>query len=361
MTTTGAATALTDLQANCTGPDRQYSGTSCYVIVGSSPQKYHPVAKTLCNHYLGYSGHLVHIKNAAVKDVLKQLMTTYNSTAINIAWTGLELLNSSTATNDSNNWGYYYRNGTYFSQTYIPWAATEPRAESNRSRGYYISNTDRMHTTSLDQVAYIACEYEEALKQPVTDLEEKCVNLTSSFKTLFVSDVCYVLNTVNKNYNSAKVACNNLSGYKGHLAHVRTMGELWIAETLRAAANVLYARLGIEQTNTSSTDPYNGWYLTTPTDQPVLTTFLPWATSYPAAGGPTIAMTVGFPNSLITIANTTAYTFICQYDSMTTTTSTTTTSTTSTTTTTTTTTTGTCAPAPAPTTTGSASMFELFL
>uniref|UniRef100_A0A914WYV0 Uncharacterized protein n=1 Tax=Plectus sambesii TaxID=2011161 RepID=A0A914WYV0_9BILA len=247
--------ALTDLQANCTGPDRRYNGTSCYVL--GEPGITHSAAKLLCNHYLGYSGHLVHIRNAAVQATARELTTTYFFANVRV-YTGLEPINSSAALTDKNNWGYYYRNGTVVVPAYQqPWAAAHP---STTNRAYYTPSGDYIATQAENYAYYFLCEYEEALKQPVTDLEEKCANLTSaSVFTLFVNDVCYVVQpAVTKNYNDAKVACNALSGCNGQLAHVRTMSELWIADAVRSAAGVnLMARIGIEQTNLSSTDPNN--------------------------------------------------------------------------------------------------------
>uniref|UniRef100_A0A914WDU3 C-type lectin domain-containing protein n=1 Tax=Plectus sambesii TaxID=2011161 RepID=A0A914WDU3_9BILA len=319
--------ATTDLQTNCTGPDRVYNGTSCYVVV--KPGIRHSAAKLLCNHYLGYAGHLYRITNAAVQAATRQLISTYPYSTAWI-WTGLEPKNSSAALNDNNNWGYYFRNGTFVSPTYRPWQSGQPAANTANNRVYYDPQYDTISNRAENVAYFYICEYEEALKLPVTDLEKKCVNLTSSsVLTSFVNDVCYVLQpAVTKFYSDAKVACNALNGYDGHLAHVRTMEELWIAEALRSAANVLIVRLGIAQTNTSSTDPYTGWYLTTPTNPPELTTFLPWATSYPTASMRTIGVTSGYPKSFASLSLNTAYPFICQYESLTPITTTTTTTTT---------------------------------
>uniref|UniRef100_A0A914V2W7 C-type lectin domain-containing protein n=1 Tax=Plectus sambesii TaxID=2011161 RepID=A0A914V2W7_9BILA len=234
-------------------------------------------------------------------------------------WTGLEPINSSAALNDKNNWAHYFRNGTFVSPTYRPWQSGQPTTNTANNRVYYDPYYDTISNIAENVAYFYICEYEEALKQPVTDLEKKCVNLTSSSVfTSFVNDVCYVLQpAVAKFYNDAKVACNALNGYDGHLAYVRTMEELWIAEALRAAANVFIVRLGIAQTNTSSTDPYTGWYLTTPTNPLELTTFLPWATSYPTTGMRTIGVTVGYPKSFASLGVNTAYPFICQYESVT--------------------------------------------
>uniref|UniRef100_A0A914X024 C-type lectin domain-containing protein n=1 Tax=Plectus sambesii TaxID=2011161 RepID=A0A914X024_9BILA len=300
-------TAVTDLQARCNGTDRLYNGTSCYVFVG--PRININLAKTACNHYLGYSGHIVHMRDAATQAAVLQAATT--NAGYDSYWLGLELINSSAPTNASTRYGNYYRNGTFVIPTYFPWGPSQP----------------------VNNALY---NKEEALKQPVTDLEQKCVNLkNSSVFTLFVTDVCYVVQpAVTKFYNDAKVSCNALNGYNGHLAHVRTMSELWVADAVLKAANIAtYGLLGIEQTNLSSTDPYNGWYLTTPTAQSIPTTFLPWATSNPAAGRPTIAVKTGsYPKSFVTVNTTMFYPYLCQYDgpgpSTTTTTSTTTTPTT---------------------------------
>uniref|UniRef100_A0A914WLP9 C-type lectin domain-containing protein n=1 Tax=Plectus sambesii TaxID=2011161 RepID=A0A914WLP9_9BILA len=116
--------ATTDLQAQCTGYDRLYNNTSCYVVVG--PTKGQHSAKLSCNHYLGYAGHLVHIKSAGVQAAVKQAMTNYPNTTIPYIWTGLELINSSAAFPDSNNWGHYYRDGTFVTPTYLPWNTGQP-------------------------------------------------------------------------------------------------------------------------------------------------------------------------------------------------------------------------------------------
>uniref|UniRef100_A0A914XSA4 C-type lectin domain-containing protein n=1 Tax=Plectus sambesii TaxID=2011161 RepID=A0A914XSA4_9BILA len=223
------ANAVTDLQANCTGTDRRYNGTSCYVMVKTAIR--HSAAKLSCNHYLGYSGHLYHIRNAAVQAVTKQLISTY-SLATDYIWTGSETINSSAALTDKNNWAHYYRDGTFVSGTNLPWATGYP---STNNRAFYRSTDDRIFPQAEASTSFYICEYEEALKQPVTDLEQKCVNLkNSSVLTSFVNDACYVLQpAVTKNYNDSKVSCNALSGYNGHLAHIRTMEELWIAEAFR--------------------------------------------------------------------------------------------------------------------------------
>uniref|UniRef100_A0A914WMK4 C-type lectin domain-containing protein n=1 Tax=Plectus sambesii TaxID=2011161 RepID=A0A914WMK4_9BILA len=329
-------TAITDLQTQCTGTDRVYSGTSCYVIVGTTKKQ--DVAKTSCNHYLGYAGHLVHIRSTGIQAAVKQLMNSYSSTITNV-WTGMELINSSVSTNVNTNWGNYYRNGTFVSPTYLSWAPNQPSPYTSMNRVLYYSTTDGMFTAAASKTYPFVCEYEEALKQPVTDLETKCVALTSPLYPWFVDDVCYLLHDSDKNFPDAKVGCNALNGYNGHLAHVRTINELWVAEALRSVAGASQLRIGIEQTDLSSTDGYNGWYLTTPTDQPVPTTYLPWAINNPIAGEPTIGIKAGYPKSFETLLPPTKTPFICQYASVTTTTTTMTTPTTTETTTTTTTTT----------------------
>uniref|UniRef100_A0A914UIC0 C-type lectin domain-containing protein n=1 Tax=Plectus sambesii TaxID=2011161 RepID=A0A914UIC0_9BILA len=234
------------------------------------------VAKGKCNHYLGYSGHLVHIRNVVVLAAVKQLISTYG-TSTDYIWTGMEPINASAAVT-ANNWANYYRNGTSVSPTYLPWAPSNPAAIN---RAYYQPSSDRIFAQSGYPTYYYICEYEEALKQPVTDLEKRCVNLTSPLVASFVNDDCYVLHPETKYYSDAKVACNDLSGYNGHLAHPRTMGDLRVANGLLLATGVTFARLGIEHTNTSSTDMTSGWYLTTPRNQSELATFLPWMPSTP--------------------------------------------------------------------------------
>uniref|UniRef100_A0A914X342 Apple domain-containing protein n=1 Tax=Plectus sambesii TaxID=2011161 RepID=A0A914X342_9BILA len=151
--------------------------------------------------------------------------------------------------------------------------------------------------------------------------------MSGSVLTSFVNDLCYVLQpAVSKSYNDAKVSCNAISGYNGHLAHIRSMNELWIAEAFRLAGGASTLRIGIEQTNLSSTDPTSGWFLTTPTNESVPTTFLPWATS-PTAGSRTIAVTTGYPKPFATVDSNTVYPFICQYGNTTTITTPTTTTT----------------------------------
>uniref|UniRef100_A0A914UP99 C-type lectin domain-containing protein n=1 Tax=Plectus sambesii TaxID=2011161 RepID=A0A914UP99_9BILA len=315
-------TAATDLQTQCTGTGRLYSGTSCYVL--NDPWTTSSRAKISCNHILGYSGHLAHIRNAAARAAVKQLMSSYTVRVVQCAYTGLELLNPAVATTISTNWGYYYRDGIYASTTYLPWLSSHPSTNSNQNRASYCFANDGLVSRPESSLDSYICEYEEALKQPVTDLEQKCVNLTSSLYTSFVNGVCYVMHNESKNYNDAKIACNDISGHKGHLSHVRTMGELWVADALLNAARVTYARLGIEQTNLSSTDPNNNWYMTTPTDLSVLTIYLPWAAS-PTTNMRTIAVTIGYPKTFNAVDSNTVYPFICQYGNATTTTTTTTT------------------------------------
>uniref|UniRef100_A0A914X379 C-type lectin domain-containing protein n=1 Tax=Plectus sambesii TaxID=2011161 RepID=A0A914X379_9BILA len=259
---------------------------------------------------------------------IEQLITSYND-SIPYVWTGLEVINSSISPANNTNWGYFYRKGIFDSPTYLPWGPGNPSASSTYNRTLYKKPDNELYSGPSTTANSYVCEYEEALKQPVSNLEQKCANLTSSsVLTLFVNDVCYVLNPVNKNYNDAKVSCNALSGYNGHLAHIRTMGELWVAEALRAAADVPYARIGIEKTNTSITDVYTGWYLTTPIDQPVLATFLPWATDGNDPGQYSMGIKGDYPKSFEMLVNTGTRPFICQYASVTTATTTTTTTTT---------------------------------
>uniref|UniRef100_A0A914WDQ0 C-type lectin domain-containing protein n=1 Tax=Plectus sambesii TaxID=2011161 RepID=A0A914WDQ0_9BILA len=324
--------AITDLQTQCTGTDRRYSGTSCYVIVGTTKKQ--DVAKTSCNHYLGYAGHLVHIRSTGIQAAVKQLMNSYSSTITNV-WTAMELINSSVSTNVNTNWGNYYRNGTFVSPTYLSWAPNQPSTYISMNRVLYNSTIDKMFSAAGSNSYPFVCEYEEALKQLVTDLETKCVALTNPLYPWFVDDICYLMHDKDMNYTDAKVGCNALNGYNGHLAHVRSINELWVTEALRNVAGATRARIGIEQTDLSSSDAYNGWYLTTPTDQPVPTTYLPWATSNPVADEHTIGMKAGYPKSFETLLPPTKAPFICQYASVTTTTTTMTTPTTTKTTTTT--------------------------
>uniref|UniRef100_A0A914VZN8 C-type lectin domain-containing protein n=1 Tax=Plectus sambesii TaxID=2011161 RepID=A0A914VZN8_9BILA len=307
-------TALTDLQVNCTGTDRLYNDTSCYVVVGTA--KPHGAAKASCNHYLGYSGHLVHIRSAAVKAVVKQAMNNYIPAGTTTVWTGLQLKNSSAVTTDINNWGSYYRNGTSVTPTYLPWQSGQPSTAATNNRAYYGSAGDGIVNAAETGTYPYVCEYEEALKQPVTDLEKKCANLTSSFKTLFVNDICFVMHPETKYYSDAKVACNDISGYNGHLAHARTMGDLWVVNALVLVSPLTVARLGIEHTNTSSTDMTSGWYLTTPTNQSELATFLPWLPSTPLPVRHSLAVRPDYPNFVMNIYTTELYPFICQYEAM---------------------------------------------
>uniref|UniRef100_A0A914WVP5 Apple domain-containing protein n=1 Tax=Plectus sambesii TaxID=2011161 RepID=A0A914WVP5_9BILA len=310
-------------------------------------------AKISCNHILGYSGHLHHLRNAAAQAVTKELISTYSPSTIYV-WTGLEPINSSAALTDKNNWAHYYRDGTFVSAANLSWASGDP---ATNKRVVHRPTDDVFITQVESNNFYYICEYEEALKQPVTDLEKKCFNLTSSFKTLFVNDACYVVHTETKTYNDSKVSCKDISGYNGYLPYPRTMSELWIASAVPNAAGLSWTRLGIAHKNASSTDAYNGYYYTTSTNQSILTTFLPWATGQPGIGDyHAVAVKPDtYPLSFGVVMFTTLYPFLCQYDYTTTTSTTTPTTTTSTTTpTTTTSTTGTCAPAPVPTITGSA-------
>uniref|UniRef100_A0A914XK11 C-type lectin domain-containing protein n=1 Tax=Plectus sambesii TaxID=2011161 RepID=A0A914XK11_9BILA len=185
-------TAQTDLQAKCTGNDRLYNGSSCYVVVGTA--KTHNEAKTSCNHYLGNSGHLVNIKSSAAQSAVRTLITNYATTTVTYVWTCLELLNSSAATSVSSNWGNYFRGGTLDAKAvYLPWYTTEPQLSATSNRVVYNKASNYIHSVPLSSAYSYVCEYEEALREPVvTDLEQKCVNLTSSFKTLFLNDICYV-------------------------------------------------------------------------------------------------------------------------------------------------------------------------
>uniref|UniRef100_A0A914WV93 C-type lectin domain-containing protein n=1 Tax=Plectus sambesii TaxID=2011161 RepID=A0A914WV93_9BILA len=167
---------------------------------------------------------------------VKQLITSYSSTITDV-WTGLEIINSSGARSDINNWGYFYRNGTFVSPTYLPWSPSQPVNTASYFRGAYRLSGGGIINTQESSFMNPVCEYEEGMKQPVSDLEQKCVNLPSSS---FVDDVCFRVYFIDqKNYNDAKVSCNDLSGYNGHLAHVRSMGELWVADAIRSVSYML--------------------------------------------------------------------------------------------------------------------------
>uniref|UniRef100_A0A914X5M1 Uncharacterized protein n=1 Tax=Plectus sambesii TaxID=2011161 RepID=A0A914X5M1_9BILA len=115
---------------------------------------------------------------------------------------------------------------------------------------------------------------------------------------------------------------------------------------VKSAIPILW--LGIERLDTTSSDLNQGWYLTSPTDPPVPTTFLPWSTISPPNSASRAAWLVPvLPGSIQATYASFTNPVLCQYDNKTATTtttptisSTTTTKPITTTTTTTSTTTG---------------------
>uniref|UniRef100_A0A914VJ02 C-type lectin domain-containing protein n=1 Tax=Plectus sambesii TaxID=2011161 RepID=A0A914VJ02_9BILA len=158
-----------------------------------------------------------------------------------------------------------------------------------------------------------------------TDLEQKCANVTSYSATWFVNGVCYVYHGKDGTlYQDAKVSCNDINGYNGHLPHVSNMAELSALNAIVQSTPLYGAWLGIERLDTTSSDLNQGWYLTTPTDPPVPTTFLPWSTINPPNSASRVAWVFSvFPGTIQATNNFINYPVLCRYDNKTATTTTT--------------------------------------
>uniref|UniRef100_A0A914WWQ2 C-type lectin domain-containing protein n=1 Tax=Plectus sambesii TaxID=2011161 RepID=A0A914WWQ2_9BILA len=106
--------ALTELQSLCVGTDRTYFGTSCYVL--NKTVLTYSRAKIACEDYLGYKGHLYHIRNEAVKNTTHQLFVS--AAGVTGGWTSFEQYNASGARTAG--WGLAERDGTVTPVTYLP-------------------------------------------------------------------------------------------------------------------------------------------------------------------------------------------------------------------------------------------------
>uniref|UniRef100_A0A914X4W9 C-type lectin domain-containing protein n=1 Tax=Plectus sambesii TaxID=2011161 RepID=A0A914X4W9_9BILA len=307
----------TALQTECVGSDRVYSGSSCYVLHKNA--SLYSKAKTACDDYLGYSGHLIFIRDNSSKAALHQLMS---SNSVTTAYTGYEQTNTSGLRNAS--WAYASSDGTYTPASFIPWGRTsyfpftEPSTNPANTRLAYVTNENgtKDYTGESNSFPFV-CEYEESLMHTVTDLETSCAAINDKIN-LFANDHCYTISTSKMSYDSAKLSCNDIAGINGHLIHPRTVSQIEIFKnfvTAQGGTNS-YGWTGIEQTNTSAVNSKtDGWYYTTPQGTDDMATFLPWYGTEPN-GGTTINNVAyglyygGYTDEL----NTLTYFAICEYE-----------------------------------------------
>uniref|UniRef100_A0A914X2R8 C-type lectin domain-containing protein n=1 Tax=Plectus sambesii TaxID=2011161 RepID=A0A914X2R8_9BILA len=120
----------TELETACSGTDRVYSDGSCLVL-NKTAVKY-SLAKVSCEHYLGYSGHLVFIRSVTVQNTLKQLIK--NNSVSNV-YVSYEHTNTTGLRNNS--WFYAYTNGSTITASFLPWKTGFPSMATNNDRAYF--------------------------------------------------------------------------------------------------------------------------------------------------------------------------------------------------------------------------------
>uniref|UniRef100_A0A914W7H5 C-type lectin domain-containing protein n=1 Tax=Plectus sambesii TaxID=2011161 RepID=A0A914W7H5_9BILA len=92
-----------------------------------------------------------------------------------------------------------------------------------------------------------------------TNLEVQC-NKSSAVHTYWGTS-CYIIHTETNMYNTAKMSCNDILGYSGHLVHIRSPPMLAVIEQLMSAAG----GLGNIWIGTECFGSCSQWYYTTPT------------------------------------------------------------------------------------------------
>uniref|UniRef100_A0A914W8Y3 Uncharacterized protein n=1 Tax=Plectus sambesii TaxID=2011161 RepID=A0A914W8Y3_9BILA len=305
--------ALTELQSLCVGTDRTYFGTSCYVL-DTVPLTYSR-AKVACEDYLGYKGHLYHIRNEAIKNITHQLFMAAGSAG---GWPSFEQYNASGARNAS--WGLAERDGTVTPVTYVPWgygpSGWEPVGPATHTRAGYVCPWGGLNDAPGEGYSYeFICEYKESNKHPVTNLEKACATL-SRYHT-YANKKCYVMHAELKAYSAAKVACTDVPNYNGHLVHPRSNEQLNILDNFMLAAsagNEIY--IGVEQTNLAAADSKTtGWYYTTTNKSSEQATFLPWTPTEPDGGtGSNNVIYLFGSRSFSDVPATGTRAFVCVYD-----------------------------------------------
>uniref|UniRef100_A0A914WUA8 C-type lectin domain-containing protein n=1 Tax=Plectus sambesii TaxID=2011161 RepID=A0A914WUA8_9BILA len=265
--------SATDLETTCTGTDRVYSDGSCLVLNKTAVR--YSKAKVSCEHYLGYSGHLVFIRNDIVENTLQQLIT---SNSVSNVYVGYEQTNTTGLRNGS--WVYAYTNGSTATASYLPWKTGSPSKNNTYDRTYYTASGVIDTAGEITSSAFV-CQYEENLKQTVSDLEEKCA--ANSRVHVYSNGHCYIARSDYKYYYAAKYSCQDIPGIYGHLVHIRNAEQAQMVETMIKASSISYAWTGLEATNTSSTNKSlpDSWSYATPQDTKEIATFLPWIPGNP--------------------------------------------------------------------------------
>uniref|UniRef100_A0A914XGS8 C-type lectin domain-containing protein n=1 Tax=Plectus sambesii TaxID=2011161 RepID=A0A914XGS8_9BILA len=139
-----------------------------------------------------------------------------------------------------------------------------------------------------------------------TDLQNQC-NIPLS---VYYGTSCLILHTELKRYNTAKIACNDILGYSGHLVHIRSLDYQPVIESLMNASSVLNAWIGTECYGTCTTASYSNWYYTTPTRKfEESATFIAWSAT--GMTGNSVAWQKGLKSTAIDPK--TDYAFICEY------------------------------------------------
>uniref|UniRef100_A0A914UJX2 C-type lectin domain-containing protein n=1 Tax=Plectus sambesii TaxID=2011161 RepID=A0A914UJX2_9BILA len=286
LTACSLAMAITDLESQCNSIGGNlthiYANGSCYVL---HPQAVlYMFAKLSCNDILGYGGHLVHPKSSAEIDIL---LTMQQSGGVGYSWIGVEQPDW----NSANNVGWYYTTPMDDNSpaTYVKWKSGEPN-------GGWTANDENNVVLVLAVRSYedwplfaahpYLCQYEESRKRPMTDLEQKCASVNSSFTHAFFNGNCYVFHPQTTPYYVAKLSCNDLAGYDGHLAFLKSVNDKNMAESLmRASIATGYrqAWVGVEQPDWNAANNV-GWSYTTPTTESELATYLPWSSGEPGGG-----------------------------------------------------------------------------
>uniref|UniRef100_A0A914VYV7 Uncharacterized protein n=1 Tax=Plectus sambesii TaxID=2011161 RepID=A0A914VYV7_9BILA len=311
--------ALTELQSLCVGANQTYLGSSCYVLHGT-PRVTYSRAKVACEDYLGYKGHLYHIRNAVIKNTTHQFILSNGLTASDMnVWTSFEQYDANGARNAG--WGFAERDGTVTPASYVPWGwnggGWEPVGPTSHTRApyapYYFGLNDAPGE-GMGNMPFI-CEYEEANKHIVTNLEKSCAAL-NRYHT-YANKKCYVMHAELLAYSAAKVACTDVLNYNGHLVHPRSNEQLNILNNFMLAAGpVSEIYIGVEQTNLTAADSKTiGWYYTTPSKSNEQATFLPWTPTEPDGGtGSNNVIYISGSRSFSDVPATKARAFVCVYD-----------------------------------------------
>uniref|UniRef100_A0A914VMG4 C-type lectin domain-containing protein n=1 Tax=Plectus sambesii TaxID=2011161 RepID=A0A914VMG4_9BILA len=301
--------SATDLQTACNGIDRIYSGGSCLVL-NKTAVKYSK-AKVSCEHYLGYSGHLVFIRSVTVQNTLKQLITSNSVTGV---YVGYEQTNATGLRNA--NWAYAYKNGSTITASFLPWKTGYPLTITSYDRAYF-SASGVIDAAGESLTFAFVCEYEESLKQAVTDLEKQCAAVSQVH--VYNNGHCYVWHDERVNYFAAKLSCQEIPEINGHVIHIRNAEQVQMVETILKAGSLRpFTWVGLEQTNVSAADTQQlgSWFYSTPQESDEMATFLPWHQGEPNNGATGQYADYSLNNhGLRDDPATAANGFICEYES----------------------------------------------